>query len=154
MREGFLMGLCNCMYGESLCRGGRRDSRGEERKGEERKRKEIGRDFYLAGNHSIAHTGRVAMTLIDRRHKMHIRLHHNRRLVRPPSFLPLHLVLLHPCPLAEIGVGVAEFRAGDMGAAFLDAVLEEAVVGPVEGAEEVEVGTGDGMSEAGNEEGG
>ena len=52
-------------------------------------------------------------------------------------------------------MGVAEFRAGDMGAAFLDAVLEEeAMVGPVEGGEEVEVGTGDGVGEGGNEEGG
>ena len=92
------------------------------------------------------------MSLIDRRHKMHIRLHHNGVLVRPPSFLPLHLVLLHPCPLAEIGVGVAEFRAGDVGAAFLDVVFEEAVVDAVEGAEEVGVGTGDGMGEAGKEE--
>ena len=95
------------------------------------------------------------MTLIDRRHKMHIRLHYNGRFVRFPSFLPFHLhLLLHPRPLAEIGVCVAEFGAGNVGAAFLDAVLEKAVVGPVEGAEEVEVGTGDGMGQGGNEEDG
>ena len=122
-----------------------------------RERTGIGRETYLACNHSIAHSGRVPMALINRRHKMHIRRHHNRRLVRVPSFLPLsfhHLhLLLHPCPLAEIGVGVAEFGAGDVGAAFLDAVLEEAVVGPVEGAEEVAIGTGDGMAEGGTEDG-
>ena len=92
------------------------------------------------------------MTLINRRHKMHIRLHHNRRLVRCPSFLPLLHLLLHPCPLAEIGVSVAECGAGDVGAAFLDAVLGKAVVSPEEGAEEVALGSGDGMAEGGNEE--
>ena len=128
---------------------------GEERGGKGREQKGEG-EAYLAGNHSIAHSGRVSMALINRRHKMHIRLHHNRRLVRPPSFLlfPFHQLhlLLHPCPLAEIGVSVAECGAGDMGAAFLDAVFEEAMVGPEKGTEDVALGTGDGMTEGGNEE--